>query len=376
MTKRNAQSQREVMSLIYTQSGPILYGCIRFFGSTKVDSRLTLHRQSSPFVISQSIGNHDVVVYGSLYDLVRELRRLCDDLDIQHKNFRKTLHEAGVATSQASSASGKKVIVSVPDSEVANSLYFEYIREVTNILILLSTQTRNLFDILPRFNKTTISKFDYDGNKSGTMQLREAFDHLVHNRYLFVDGEHIVDIFSDRFTSKSSISTSFMGYKISWREYVSAIRDVTSQVSVTDVTNILRGRLKRFSSKSPHNDIVFLVQNLESFSKILAKKIPDKKYTSMLDLLFSNKGTDYISNLGKGKKVVEETVTFTAPHVKILDELSEKKFNIRVRCKVEMRHDGKYLVQEKDLTEHSIDVGYVELFDRVNACFGQDTLMS
>ena len=376
MTKRNAQSQREVMSLIYTQSGPILYGCIRFFGSTKGDSRLTLHRQSSPFVISQSIGNNDVVVYGSLYDLGRELRRLCDDLDSQHKNFRKTLHEAGVATSQASSASGKKVIVSVPDSEVANSLYFEYIREVTNILILLSTQTRNLFDILPRFNKTTISKFDYDGNKSGTMQLREAFDHLVHNRYLFVDGEHIVDIFSDRFTSKSSISKSFMGYKISWREYVSAIRDVTSQVSVTDVTNILRGRLKRLSSKSPHNDIVFLVQNLESFSKILAKKIPDKKYTSMLDLLFSNKGTDYISNLGKGKKVVEETVTFTAPHVKILDELSEKKFNIRVRCKVEMRHDGKYLVQEKDLTEHSIDVGYVELFDRVNACFGQDTLMS
>ena len=211
----------------------------------------------------------------------------------------------------------RKSLFSVPDSEVANSLYFEYIREVTNILILLSTQTRNLFDILPRFNKTTISKFDYDGNKSGTMQLREAFDHLVHNRYLFVDGEHIVDIFSDRFTSKSSISKSFMGYKISWREYVSAIRDVTSQVSVTDVTNILRGRLKRLSSKSPHNDIVFLVQNLESFSKILAKKIPDKKYTSMLDLLFSNKGTYYIYNLGKGKKVVEETVTFTAPHVKI-----------------------------------------------------------
>ena len=167
-----------------------------------------------------------------------------------------------------------------------------------------------------------------------------------------------------------------MGYKISWREYFSAIRDVTNQVSVKDVTSILRGRLKRLSSKSPHNDIVFLVQNLESFSKILAKKIPDKRYTSMLDLLFSNKGTDYIPNLGKGKKLVEETVTFTAPHVKILDELSEKKFNIRVRCKVEMRHDGKYLVQEKDLTEHSIDVGYVELFDRVNACFGQDTLMS
>ena len=376
MTKRNVQSLREVMSLIYTQRGPILYGCIRFLGSTRGDSRLTFHRQSSPFVISQTIGNNDVVVYGSLYYLVREIRHLCDELDRLNKNFGKKLHDAGVETTQASSDSGKKVIVSVQDSDVANSLYFEYIREVTNILILLSTQTRNLFDILPRFNKTNLAKFDYEGNKSGTILLREAFDHLVHNRYLFVDGEHIVDIFSDKFTSKSSISKSFMGYKISWRDYVSAIRNVTNQVSVKDVTSILRGRLRRLSSKSPHNDIVFLVQNLESFSKVLAKKIPDKRYSSMLDLLFCNKGTDYIHKLGKGEQVVEETVTFTAPHVKILDELSEKKFNIRVRCKVEMLHDGKYLVQEKDLTEHSVDVGYVELFDRVNACFGQDTLVS
>ena len=376
MTKRSTKSQREVMSLIYTRSGPILYGCIRFFGSTGSDSGLTLHRQSSPFVISQNIGNNDVVVYGSLYDLLGEIQRLCDDLDSEHKSFRKTLHEAGVATSQAPSESGKKVIVSIPDSDVANSLYFEYIREITNVLILLSTQTRNLFDILPRFNKTRIPKFDYEGNNSGTIQLREAFDHLVHNRYLFVDGEHIVDIFSNKFTSKSSISKSFMGYKISWREFVSAIRDVTEQVSVKDATGLLRGRLRRLSSKSPHNDIVFLVQNLESFSQLLAKKIPDKRYSTMLDLLFSNKSVDYILNLGKGEKVVEETVTFTAPHVKILDELSAKKFNIRVRCKVEMRHDGKYLIQEKDLTEHSIDVGYVDLFDRVNASLGQDALMS
>ena len=376
MTKRSAKTQREVMSLIYTRRGRILYGCIRFFGSTGSNSGLTLPRQSSPFVISRNIGNNDVVVYGSLYDLLREIRHLCDDLDSEHKSLRKALHEAGVATSQSSSGSGKKVIVSIPDSELANSMYLEYIRKITNILILLSTQTRNLLDILPRFNKTRIPKLDYEGNNSGTIQLKEAFDHLVHNRYLFVDGEHIVDIFSNKFTSKSSKSRSFMGYKISWREFVSAIRDVTEQVSVKDATGLLRGRLTRLSSKSPHNEVVFLVQNLESFSQFLTKKIFDKRYSTMLDLLFADKSADYIPNLGKGEKVVEETVTFTAPHVKILDELSAKKFNVRVRCRMEMRHDGKYLVQEKDLTEHSIDVGYVELLDRVNAAFGQDALMS
>ena len=375
MTKKNANFQREMMSVIYTQSGPTLYGCIRFFGSKKANDPLTLQRQSSPFVISQQIGNNDVVVYGSVYDLVRELLRLCDDLDSRNKNFRKKLQEAGVDTNETSSVSGNNIFVSLPDSEAANALYYEYIREVTNILILLSTQTRNLFDILPRFNKTAMSKFDYEGNKSGSIQLREIFDHLVHNRYLFVDGEYVADFFSTKFASKSSISKFFMGYKISWREYVSTIRDVINQVSVKDVTGILRGVLKRLTSRSPQNDIVFLVQNLESFSRILAKKIPDKRYTSMLDLLFSNTGADYIGELGKGTKTITETVTFTAPHVKVLDELSQKKFNIRVKCKMETQHDGKYLVQEKDLKEHSIDVGYVELFDQVNSCFGQDTLV-
>jgi len=357
------------MSLIYTRSGPILYGCIRFFISDGSSSDLEFHRQSSPFVISQNIGNNDVVVYGSLYDLLREIRRLCDDLDRKNKSFRKTLDEAGITTNKALSESGKKVTVEIPDNEVANSLYFEYIREITNILIILSTQTRNLFDMLNRFKKTRIDKFDYEGKKSGTMLLREVFDHLVHNRYLFVDGEYIVDIFSDKFTSKSSISKSFMGYKISWREFVSTIQDITDQILVKDVTGLLRWKLKHLSAKSPHNNIIFLVQNLESFSQILAKKIPDKRYSFMLNLLFSD-------NLGEGEKVVQEKVTFTEPHIKILDELSEKKFRIRIRSKVEMQHDGKYLVQEKDLTERSIDVGYIELLDLVNSSFGQDAIMS
>ena len=82
------------MSLIYIQSGPSLYGCIRFFGSSKANDLLTLQRQSSPFVISQKISADDVVVYGSVYDLVRELRRLGDDLDSRHEYFRKQLDES------------------------------------------------------------------------------------------------------------------------------------------------------------------------------------------------------------------------------------------------------------------------------------------
>ena len=326
-----------------------------------------------------TVGEDEVVVYGSVYELIREIRRLIDDLLNCQKRFNSTLRRSGVNTDEKPDSSGKTILISIPDGDKEDRLFFEYIREVTNILFLISSRTRNLFEIFPRFDKQCIDRLDYEGNKAGSISLKELFDHFVHNRYLFVDGEYVVDIFSDKFSSKSSISETFMGYKIKWRDYIDAIRRVTDDVRMKDLTQLLRGRLGKLSSSASHKDIVFLVQNLESFSQLLVREIPDKGYEFMLNLLFNERldqeVTNKIANIGMGKQTVEETVTFTAPHIKICEELSKKEFTIQVQCSLSLRHNNKCLLKDQALKDHSVDVGYKEFLDCVNDAFSDDPLL-
>ncbi|MYG41129.1 MAG: hypothetical protein F4201_10020 [Nitrospira sp. SB0677_bin_15] len=374
MSKRNRQQLRETISLIYTRRGSLLYGCIRFFRANSNQQSVKAFRQSAPFVISQSIGKNEIVVYGSINELVREIRRLMDAINECHDKFHLALRQSGVATDESLDSSGK-IIVRLPEGDKEDKLFFEYIREVTNILLLISSQTRNLFQLYNRFNNRCISQFDYEGNEAGSIPLNELFNYFVHNRYLFVDGEYVVDLFSDKFAPKSSISQTFMGYKIKWREYIDAIRGVTDDIRIKDLTGLLRGRIKSLSSNSPHKDIVFLVQNLESFSNLLATKIPDKRYEFMLNLLFDKRATQALADLGERKGRFKQVVTFTAPHIKIHQELNEKKFTVQVRCCFALHNDDEQRAKKEALDDHSIDVDYDRFLALVDNTFGDDSLV-
>ncbi len=99
----------------------------------------------------------------------------------------------------------------------------------------------------------------------------------------------------------------------------------------------------------------------------------------MLDLLFNERLNQEvakkIANIGMGKQVVEQTVAFTAPHIRIYEELSERKFTIQVRCSLSIHHNNKYLLKDQTLNNHNVDVGYQEFLDRVNDAFGDDSLL-
>lgn len=375
MNKKNRRHSRDVISLIYTRSGSRLYGCIRFFRPEPNQQHVEPFRQSAPFVISQSIGQKETVVYGSVRELIGEIRRLLNDVSECNEKFKSTLRLGGVSTDETRDSSGR-IIVTIPEGEKGDKLFYEYVREVTNILLLLSTQTRNLFQLYPRLNNRRISRYDYEENKVGDIPLKELFDYFVHNRYLFVDGEYVVDLFSDKFPPKSSISQTFMGYKIRWREYIDAIRSVIDDVKMRDLTGLLRGRLKKLSSGSSHKDIVFLIQNLTSFSNLLAMKIPDDRYTSMLSLMFDERANQDLPDIREKNESIEQFVTFRAPHIQIHEMLSEKKFTIRVNCKFTSLDNQKHPVKAEELDDHSIDVGYENFFDLVNSVFGDDPLVS
>ena len=364
----------DIMALFYKRVDPYLYGCVQCFRLSDDKPIVKPYRQSAPFVISQSVGNSKEFVYGSVFELIREIRCLMADLgNCQHK-LRSQLRRSGVKTSEMPDSSGRTVRVTLPSGDSTNEIFLEYIREITNLLLLISCQTRNLFEIFPRLNAELVSLLDYEGKEVEKVRVKEIFDSFVHNRYLFVDGEHVTDLFSDKLATKSSISNLFMGYKISWREYVAAIQQALDDVKIRDITGLLRGRLKSLSPDSSHKDIVFLIQNLESLSKILAEKIPTGKYASMLNLLFDEAIKLKLPSM-RGRGPVNISVRFAAPHIKIHEKLSEKKFKIQVRCRFSVGKKKSRSHGNEKLEDFSKEVGYEEFFEHANNVFGSDQLV-
>ena len=377
MSKKKRTPSEDVISLIYTRRDSLLYGCVQFFWPDPNQQRVGPFRQSHPFIISQSIGKGNTVVYGSVRELIEEIRRLIDEINECNNKFSSTLHRRGVDISEALDNSKGKVFVTLPEGAEADELFFSYVREITKVLLLLSCQTRNLFHLFPRFNSRRISQFGYEGQTLGTISLKELFDYFVHNRYLYVDGEYVIDLFSDKIPRKSPIAGKFMGYKINWREFIEAIRKVTNDVTMRDLTGMLRGRLKKLSSKLPHNDIIFLIQNLESFSILLTTKIPDKRYRFMLNLMFDEIANQQIAGIPDSTGICEHRVIIRgSPRIKVHGKLSERKFRIRANCRSVLCDDRGQTVKAEELKNHTIYVGYEYFFDLVNNAFGDDPLMS
>ena len=367
----------ERMRLIYRREGPYLYGCVQYFQPVEGQTTVVLKRQSAPFVISQEVGGKEECVYGSVYDLIQQINQLIKQIHACKNELEAALRQQGVKTNKKVNASTGSVTVTIDDGDIANSIYFDYTREITNILLLLSSQSRNLFDIFPRFNRERIPLLDYEGHEVGKVPVREVFNYFVHNRYLFVDGEYVSDFFSDKFPPNSQISETFMGYRIRWRDYVAAVRRVINDVRIRDLSGLIRGCLKRLLPSSSHKDVVFLIQNVESFSRILANKIQEDGYKTILSLLFNDMIEDYVSsiNLGKGTITLKETITFTTPQINICENLKERAFEIQARCGVTL--ENEHIVYHRgELREFRKQVGYRKFLNTVNDSFGNDALLA
>ena len=119
-----------------------------------------------------------------------------------------------------------------------------------------------------------------------------------------------------------------------------------------------------------------MIQNLESLSRVLQAKIPTNQYASMLSLLFDEVANEKLASITGKRGPLKQTVTFTAPHIKIHEELSQKKFIIQAQYKISFGGKNKSLGGREKLEEFSREVGYEDFLDRINEAFGNDTLVN
>ena len=217
-------------------------------------------------------------------------------------------------------------------------------------------------------------------NPSGTVALWDLLIAFIHHRYLFLDGEYVSDLFPSN-PRKSPIKQTFMGFKFNWIAYVQAIEGAALEIKMKHLTGLLRGRLKRLRLNSPYDEIIFLVQNLESFSKLLGKKVPDDRYRRILPLMFDAETQELFKSIEPrlgDDSGVNSHVLFAAPTFKVHEQLSERLFRVSVNCRWEVRgaSDGRLLHMDKEFKTVASEVKYERVFDLVNQAFGEDSLVS
>lgn len=370
------EEPREALGIFYEERDPLLYGHIGFYKYRPGGPPAKPYDQSAPFIIAETLGPGDHIVHGSVDYLIRDIRRLLRSVD-EHTA------EANAALSgrpPAQPEQGQRaVLLPVPDSHQARRVYFEYTRRLAGTLILISTQARNLFQLLPRLDRE-IGLFDNHGNRTGGIALTKLFTHFVHNQYLFLDGEHVSDLFPANPRPGAPISRTFMGYRFNWIEYIRSIEAAVGEVKLTDLTGLLRGRLKHLSLESPYSEIVFLVQNLYSFSRLFqAMPKSGNRYGAMVELLLAEETKARLDSLSRTEGIgnrVHHTVASRAPKLRIHEELSKKKFKVTVPCKWTI-HDGqgRPVYKDEDFRDLAVELGYETLLDRFDSVFGDDLLL-
>ena len=122
------------------------------------------------------------------------------------------------------------------------------------------------------------------------------------------------------------------------------------------LTTILRGRMKHLSLDSKPQDVIFLIQNVRSFSDLMKTKIPTGNYRLVENLMFGNHIED---------------IVYEPPNIEINSHLNRKEFDIRVRWAKRSEYDG----DKGKLKSKSVTVGYESLFTKVNELFGEERLL-
>ena len=166
-----------------------------------------------------------------------------------------------------------------------------------------------------------------------------------------------------------------MGHRFKFGEFLRVIEEAIDSITIKDLTTRLRGGIKSLNLDTPYQDIVFLVQNMESLSQVLEATIPTRGYDFILNTLFPPSEIPEKVLSAAGRREVKNTIRFRSPHVKICDEIDDKKVSIAITHDIEYRVAGK-VVHSALGQKRRKDVDYESFFDNVINQFGNEPLLT
>ena len=344
-------SQRKVNRihvLFNAEHKPYRYGAIHI-----VDGDVDNQWWEKPFVISKRRAEGETF-YGTV---ARTLTRVSTQL--------ARLEKFRVETERRLSAAGMKAIndagSQLPDSKLTDRILDEQEDLIEDVLLAISVYVRMLSEIFPgRMKKARANVYDYDGKRVDSIELSKIADLLLHQRYMVIRNEHVVDLISDE---RFMADKPQLGLKISFPEYVEQVERALNGLTVKDLVGKLWGETKRLSTSSNVKDIVFLTQNLFTLGGFVVHEespIAGRPLKPILDRVARQ-----VAQRSRLRTSPETTVpvrlAFRSPRFQLEPDLNDK----RIRITVEV--NGK---------EERLVLGYKQFFSEVSKAHGNMRLRS
>ena len=327
---------------------PYLYGAIHI-----VDGDLANQWWEKPFVISKTTADGREIVYGTVARTIENIRSQLDRLDAFQSEAQKRLDAAGIEPIEGT-------VSQLPPCEITDRIFDEQDTLVEEVLLIVSVNIRVLSEIFQsKMKRAKVKVYDYDGACVDNIELSRIADLLLHNRYIMIRDQYVVDLISDE---KFMSDKPQLGLKIDFAEYLGKVQHALEDLTVNDLIGRLRGATKQLSSSSNIKDIVFLTQNLYTLGGLVmtdSSRVEEGPIKSILDRVALR-----ILEAGP-KSVPGETrqlaLVCGAPRFCLEPELDDKQIRIRVQV------NGK---------PEELVMGYEDFFSEVSRAHGDARLLS
>ena len=104
----------------------------------------------------------------------------------------------------------------------------------------------------PRLSEQySVQMFDYGGKATDEIRVKELLDLFVHNRYMTLQNEYIVDLVSAKLPDGTIIADGFMGHKFKVHDFLSQVAEAIESVTIKDLTTLLRRGVKSLNLDTP-----------------------------------------------------------------------------------------------------------------------------
>ena len=337
-----------VQVLFNDRHKPYLYGAIHI-----VDGNIDNQWWEKPFVISKRRADGETF-YGTVARTLTKLRSQLARLVRFRIESEQRLSSAGI--SPVGDAGSE-----LPDSPLTDQILAEQEDLIEEVLLSISVPVRVLSEIFrSKMKKAKVNVYDYDGNRVCNIELSKIADLLLHQRYLVVRDEYVVDLISD---ARFMADTPQMGLKISFPEYTEAVQRALDGLTVNDLVGALRSATRRLSSSSSIKDIVFLTQNLYTLGGFLVEEgspIASGPLKVILDRVATQVAKKRQPHPRPGS-VQHFRLMFRAPRLQLEPDLNDKQIRVTV---------------EVNGTTEKLSLGYEDFFSEVSTAHGNTSLMA
>lgn len=339
-----------------TRVGTNIYAHVQCFRGKPGQGSVSAFRTSAPFVLACRYGSREVVP-GSVVETLRNIRRLIERL------------------SQSTARSGEK-LESLPKGALKDAAYQEYEQEISNALVLVSCQLRNVFHAFPAVGeKPTVPMFDYEGKPVESVRMHVLLDLFVHNRYMHLHNEYITDLFSGKPPAGTVFAEKFMGYRFKVNDFLLVAQQAIESLTLKHLATRLRSDMKRLNTDMPHYEMVFLIQNVASFSRLLEALLPIGKDV-LWGMLYPTKAIPAeVVEAARGR---EATIAayFHAPKVRMGNRVDDDSKNIGISVKGTFRYTVDGEVVHTEPADRETEVEYGEFFERVIKAGGDESVLA